>query len=352
MMNKKLLTLLLLIGGTTALPGIAADFGAWESCWPVADKSNPTGIGPHLYNIQKKIISNESIPGSFNESWNEGSSFWGQCACALGDKNSVIFKFTSGKLGASSYNRGGFIYYPIITDTGQTVHIGFKVHLGGAIDSTVDVDLSNTQGVSNGLIQDKECNEQEGYPFNTGSSGTLSLYIDKPLTGKFNINEANLLTIYASKKMGLFDKPFVNLGFNLDVTIPPQCTINGGQTINVPFDPIAANAFHPDAPVTKPVDLKVTCTNPDDVSKAKITFRGDDFTSAGDVIRTQDEADKVRDDLGIKLKHDSTQITGNSELPLDKTGQLTITATPTQLGSKKPAVGAFNAIATINLRFE
>ncbi|QGH61986.1 fimbrial protein [Serratia proteamaculans] len=354
-MNKTLLALLLLGGGvmTGSMPAAAVP----GSCWPTAGQDSRDPKNAQSFTIDQKIEAEGGGVKPTNDSWANGGNFYGACSCPSEDDNSSIyFKFISNNLDINSGTQSDFIYYRYMAGKYDGLSMGFKVSLGG--QSTVrvkDVDLSNSNGISNDGSTTEECSYSTAHQFVTGSEGELSLKFDKPFTGELNINEPNLLTIYAKKgPQGQFDpsKPFVTLSFQLRVIVPPQCTINKGDTIEVSFGDIAASAFTPDAPISKPVELKVSCDNELDNNKGKIAFRSSDFGDSGNVIVTKDGDGNIRSDLGIKLKDASSiPINGNSKLPLDSKGELSLSATPTQLGDKKPAVGEFSATATIDLQF-
>jgi len=347
-MKKLALFVCLAAGGFIGSPAFAAVEG---SCWPT---STVSGVA-HNFDIIENLTADD-VPGITQSPWKNKGNFDGICFCR--DSNvaeSILFLFTSSKLGSGGGKRSAdFIYYPLDVDKG--INIGINVALGGKDDlRTVPVDLSNTAGVDNGHIEKNNCDDNnDAYPFATGSNGTVSLELTKPLpSGRIEIPMQELVTIYAKKQTGSFDRsrPFVKLNFQLSIDIPPQCTINDGQIINVPFGDISVNEFKPEATdKEKDFDIHVSCKNPDDVSKVSIKFRTSDFNGSGFIKTHNDEG--VRSDLGIKLKHNGNKIDGSSPAIPTQEGNVTITATPVQQGEKSPEPGKFEATSTLDFEFK
>jgi type 1 fimbria pilin len=342
-MKKLALFFCLAAGGFIGSPAFAAVEG---SCWPTSGSAKE-------FTIVKSLTAND-IPGKTEKNWDNLGNFDGICYCKDAYKpESILFLFTSSRLSQGSGKRNAdFIYYPLDVDNG--INIGMNVKIGGAISSFVPVDLQNTSGVDNEFDTTLDCDENnDRFPFATGSEGIVSLELTKPLSGSIHIPAPELITIFARKKSGNFDyaKPFVKLNFDLTVIIPPQCVINGGQAINVPFGDISVNEFKPEAAKKeKDFDIHVSCKNPDDVSKVSIKFRTSDFNGSGFIKTHNDEG--VRSDLGIKLKHNGNKIDGSSPAIPTQEGNVTITATPVQQGEKSPEPGKFEATSTLDFEFK
>ena len=100
------------------------------------------------------------------------------------------------------------------------------------------------------------------------------------------------------KQTGSYDtsRPFVTLNFQLSIDIPPQCMINDGQTIKVPFGSITANEFKPEATGKQKRGYSCDLQNPEDESKVSIKFRASDFNGSGFIKTHNDEGE--RNDLG------------------------------------------------------
>lgn len=343
-MKKLALLVCLAAGGLMGSPAFAAIPG---SCWP---------IGGAIDFPIKKNLTADQIPGTIQEVWDNEQHFAGTCFCInSSDKESVFFRFTSNVLKAGSGKRNGdFIYYPFDEEKG--INIGFRVDIGGSTTKKeVIVDLQNLSGVDNQNSMNLDCDDQRpDFPFKTGSSGTLSVQLTKKITGHHVYPKQDILTIYARKKTGDFDltKPFAKINLEMNITIPPNCTINDGEPINIPFGDIPANEFTPEAnSKQKSIPLKVTCDDEADVSKAKIKFRTSDFNDAG-FIRTRDKEGGDRNDLGIKLEHNGNKIDGSSSAVPTQEGNVTIIATPVQQGEKSPQPGKFEATSTLDLEFK
>lgn len=345
-MKKLALAVCLAVGGLIGSPAFAAVEG---SCWPTSNSGQAAE-----FMINKKLTA-DHIPGVVQSDWNNGEDFRGTCFCRdSSQRESVHFKFTSNVLSAGSGKpNGDFIYYPFDNDKG--INIGFKVGIGGSVGHPVPVDLQNNTGVSNQNNINFDCDDvHEDHPFNTGTVGTVSLELTRNITGHHEYPERELLTIYARKASGAFDltKPFVKLKFELSITIPPNCRINGGEVINIPFGDITANEFTPEASSKqKSIPLKVTCDDEADVSKANIKFRTSDFNDAG-LIRTRNKEGGERNDVGIKLEHNGNKIDGSSSAIPTQEGNVTIIATPVQQGEKSPEPGKFEATSTLDFEFK
>lgn len=347
-MKKLALLACLAAGGFLGSPAFAAVEG---SCWPT---STPPGQA-HKFNIIENLTADD-VPGTTQSTWNNKGNFDGICFCQNASvPESILFRFTSSILGGGSGKRSAdFIYYPLDVEKG--INIGINVALGGEDELRyVPVDLSNTAGVDNGRPATNNCDDNnEHTAFATGSNGTVSLELTKPLpSGRIDLPMQELVTIYAKKQTGSYDtsRPFVKLNFQLSIDIPPQCTINDGQTITVPFGDISANEFKPEATgKQKPVDIHVSCKNPEDASRVSIKFRTSDFNSSGFIKTHNEEGD--RNDLGIKLEHNGNKIDGSSSAIQTQEGIVTIVATPVQQGEKSPEPGEFEATSTLDFEFK
>lgn len=347
----------------TTLLGCLAAWGAMSSpafaghaegsCWPTLGSA-------HVFNINENNIKPDATPGQKEIPWSSSGLFKGLCYCPdSSTRNSILFRFTSDVLAENNAQRSGdYIYYPLPAKPQNSgINIGFKAQLGGeSSPRTVDVDLQNREGVDNGQAHSQDCDDKSyGYDFETGSQGTFSLQFTKKITGKVEYN-GTLLTIHAKKNFpgSQYDEsaPFVKLNFNLNITVPPKCYINGGQTISVDFGKIASSEFKLEGKgKEKTIDLNVNCDNEEDLKNVSIKFLASDFNEEG-FIRTRGEAQEERTDLGIKLQHNAQKIDGNSTaIPLEG-NSIKVTATPVQQGKKPPKVGQFNATSTLTFEFK
>lgn len=347
-MKKLTLLACLAVGGLMGAPAYADVVG---SCWPTSTVSGQA----HKFDIIENLTADD-VPGTTQSTWNNKGNFNGICLCQDSSvPESILFRFTSTKLGTGGGKRNAdFIYYPLDAEKG--INIGINVVLGGEDELRyIPVDLSNTAGVDNGRPATNNCDDKNDHTlFATGSSGTVSLELTKPLpSGRIDIPMQELVTIFAKKQTGSYDtsRPFVTLNFQLSIDIPPQCMINDGQTIKVPFGNITANEFKPEATgKQKSVDIRVTCKNPEDESKVSIKFRASDFNGSGFIKTHNDEGE--RNDLGIKLEHNGNKIDGSSSAVPTQEGNVTIIATPVQQGEKSPQPGKFEATSTLDFEFK
>lgn len=343
-MKKLALAVCLAVGGFMGSPAFADIPG---SCWPIGGATD--------FPITKNLTADQ-IPGTIQETWDNNKDFAGTCFCINSDiQESVFFRFTSNALKAGSGKpNGDFIYYPFDEEKG--INIGFRVEIGGGTTKKeAIVDLQNLSGVDNQNSMNLDCDDKrEDFPFKTGSSGTLSVELTRKLTGHHVYPSKQILTVYARKKTGDFDlsKPFSTISLGLTITIPPNCTINGGEVINIPFGDIPANEFTPEASSKqKSIPLQVTCDDEADVSKANIKFRASEFNDAG-FIRTRNKEGGERNDVGIKLEHNGNKIDGSSSAIPTQEGNVTIIATPVQQGEKSPEPGKFEATSTLDFEFK
>ncbi|HHB1427540.1 TPA: fimbrial protein [Serratia odorifera] len=328
-MNKTLLALLLLGGGAITVSEIAQADSNTGQCEAIG--------GSKIYNLS-------TLPPDASESgstqiplrWKEpNGTFFGKCNC---DPNpdmaeSVLFTFQTG-LTAISDDR-------VIIDAEHDIEATFRVHIGGNYPKPL-ADVSFNQPLDNLQARPDECYEN-GADFSSGSEGEITLYFKKPITENYHKSLSNVLKIYAKKESAInySATPLAIVNLTINLTIPAQCQLEPG-TINVNFGKLAAGDFAKGKGAgTQSVPLKVTCKNPEDVSKARITFTQNDFKD--DLVATNDQ------NLGIKLAQGNTQLKSDSEIFLDN-GETTIYATPTQSGDKKPAIGKFNATATLNVK--
>ncbi|CAI1711185.1 long polar fimbrial protein LpfD [Serratia ficaria] len=328
-MNMKLLALLLLGGSAMAMSGMVQADSYTGQCEAVG--------GSKIYNLS-------TLPPDASESgnvqiplrWKEpNGTFLGKCNCDPDPDNpeSVLFKFQTG-LTAISDDR-------VIIDTENDIEATFKVHIGGNRPEQL-VSVSFSREEDNRQARPDECYEV-GADFSSGSEGEITLYFKKPITTDYHKPLPNLLQIYARKESatGYPATPLAIVNLTINLIIPAQCQLEPG-TINVQFGKLAVADFAKGKGAgTQSVPLKVNCKNPEDIAKAKITFKPEDFKD--DMVATNDQ------NLGIKLEQGNAQLKGDSEILLNN-GETTIYATPTQSGDGRPAVGEFKAAATLNVK--
>jgi len=189
----------------------------------------------------------------------------------------------------------------------------------------------------------------------SGANGYVSLYFTRPFVGQVVIPNTKILDLYGTKVMGSYGgMPMSSVYMSGSVTVPQSCEVNAGQVINVKFGNIMSNDIKDPGEIAKGftpkvVDMTLACNNISNGVVVSLSFSGE--PSGGDPTALKTD----NNDIGVRVRDSNGNIVPpvNGNLPVtfdysSQTGTSSMSLAPMNVTGNAPAIGQFNAVATIN----
>jgi type 1 fimbria pilin len=189
----------------------------------------------------------------------------------------------------------------------------------------------------------------------SGANGYVSLYFTRPFVGQVVIPNTKILDLYGTKVTGSYGgMPMSSVYMSGSVTVPQSCEINAGQVINVKFGNIMSNDIKTNGAIAngftpKVVDMTLACNNISNGVVVSLSFSGE--PSGGDPTALKTD----NNDIGVRVRDANGNIVPpvNGNLPVtfdysSQTGTSSMSLAPMNVTGNPPAIGQFNAVATIN----
>lgn len=190
----------------------------------------------------------------------------------------------------------------------------------------------------------------------SGANGYVSLYFTRPFVGQVVIPSTKILDLYGSKVRGSYGgMPMSSVYMSGSVTVPQSCEINAGQVINVNFDNIMSNDIKTKGDIAngftpKVVNMTLACNNISNGVVVSLSFSGEPASGDPTALKSYDNTD-----IGVRVRDANGNIVSpnNGNLPVtfdysSQTGTSSMTLAPMNVTGNTPALGRFNAVATIN----
>jgi type 1 fimbria pilin len=189
----------------------------------------------------------------------------------------------------------------------------------------------------------------------SGANGYVSLYFTRAFVGQVDIPSTKVLDLYGTKVSGSYGGvPMSSVYMSGSVTVPQSCNINAGQVINVNFDNIMSNDIKTKGDIAngftpKVVNMTLACNNISNGVVVSLSFSGE--PSGGDPTALKTD----NNDIGVRVRDANGNIVPpeNGSLPVtfdysSQSGTSSMTLAPMNVTGNPPALGRFNAVATIN----
>ncbi|CAM9335140.1 fimbrial protein [Acinetobacter bereziniae] len=187
----------------------------------------------------------------------------------------------------------------------------------------------------------------------------MGLRVTKAFIGTTMIPRQIMFTVYGSTTENEpLVYPIYTIGVGGKITVPQNCQINSGTTINLDFNNISPNDFvqagagnKPNSVVAKNKNVTVKCSNMQGV--ATLTMRLEAENSQGDMMVSSNP------DIGFKISDINNKVLTpnniNSFLPFtlqNDYAEILLKAWPVSITGQKPAVGAFNSRGILRIDFQ
>lgn len=273
--------------------------------------------------------------------WNLAANYAANCDCTGSAK--TFYKAVIPDLTATR-DFDGLHFYSL----NKYLEVATELYVGGNVGKwfatpfpNIDNDFSSAcTGVTNWI---------------SGANGYVSLYFTRPFVGQVVIPSTKILDLYGTKVTGSYGgMPMSSVYMSGSVTVPQSCEINAGQVINVKFGNIMSNDIKNPGEIAngftpKVVDMTLACNNISNGVVVSLSFSGE--PSGGDPTALKTD----NNDIGVRVRDANGNIVPpvNGNLPVtfdysSQTGTSSMSLAPMNVTGNPPAIGQFNAVATIN----
>ncbi|RDK91085.1 type 1 fimbria pilin [Enterobacillus tribolii] len=205
------------------------------------------------------------------------------------------------------------------------------------------------------------------YPYLTGTSAQMSLYIIKPFIGESEIPETLVSELFAATVAdGYSANPVARVSLQGKITVDQSCNFTAGQVLpTIDFGNMLATDFKTKgtgpANAEKKINLAIKCTNISNGVKFKMKLQGTPDAASPEYLATGNS------NIGIKFVEDQSgaQISPSGGVfpaagalnfdfsdPLNPTGSTAIRVSPVSSTGVEPQKGTFDATATISVSLE
>ncbi|KNC88194.1 hypothetical protein GM31_09715 [Trabulsiella odontotermitis] len=224
------------------------------------------------------------------------------------------------------------------------------------------VDLSNNNPTS------KECASKGGvHDAQTGTTGSVSLYIAHPFVGTSTIPQTEIAALYVSKKAGVYSTtPLVRIMLSGTIEVEQGCEMDAGSVVNISLGEYDARDFEvPAGSPPKNVQvvnekLVLRCHNISDGVRGWVHIEGTVNPHNATAI------DMGNPDIGVQIagnESDKVLVPNdtNSEEPIalgfqnsdgSRSAVFNMHAWPISTTGKRPASGNYQGIATMRVEIE
>lgn len=202
----------------------------------------------------------------------------------------------------------------------------------------------------------------QGIHETSGTTGSVALYLRKPVSGQIHIPRTRLYKLFATThessgapNEGFGNVPVSELWLEGEITGPASCVINDGNIINVDMHSINRNALtrrgvKPDRYIDEVVKISLKCTNVNQAVQVKLKLSAKTVGADLPAIQTSNP------DVGIMLEHNKSQIVPQrTEIPVpvnNQYGEVELQAYPVNARGKMPSSGLFEATAGLDLIYK
>ncbi|MBN6044527.1 fimbrial protein [Citrobacter sp. ku-bf4] len=196
----------------------------------------------------------------------------------------------------------------------------------------------------------------------TGTSGSLSLYLRKSVSGQIHIPRTRLFQLFATTHEssgapndGFGHEPISELWLEGDITGPASCVINDGNIIHVDLHAVNRNALNqrgkkPDRYSDERVKISLKCMNVNEAVQVKLRLSAVSVGQDLPAIKTSNP------DVGIVLEHAKARIIPQrTEIPVpitDQHGEVELEVYPVNARGNIPVSGVFEATAGLDVIYK
>lgn len=295
-------------------------------------------------NMAGRIIKNAD-----GGKWNLAGSYLVECECQYRTASYVTAKVL---LSDQVFSEGGLTYYAL----NEYLGVASEVYVAGYREEYIAAPFENESNKKTDMDGDDE--SCASTPYNSGAKGRIHLYFRRPFVGVTTIPSTKLVETYVSVVSGVSSDVAVStVSMSGTVTVPQSCEISP-QTVTVDFGDILTTDFQtkgamPSRFTPHEKTLTLACSNISNGVKVSLSFRGEADGNMPEALKTSN------DSIGVMIKDlfGNPIAPQNGRLPVDfqypsQSGRTGISVYPINTTGKAPAIGKFNATATIQAEIQ
>ncbi|MEE4484852.1 fimbrial protein [Serratia ficaria] len=317
-------------------------------CWPTAGTHPFSFVFAPRLEDPAQNVTGIVIPDAAGNNWNMTENYDVQCECRSRTASYVSAKPS---LGGGGLPIGPLTYYAL----NEYLAVASEVYVGGNLRQYIPTPFSNVSNRKTELQPGESC---ASAPYSSGARGRIHLYFRKPFVGQTIIPNTRLVESYVSVINGVSSTiPVSVVTMSGIVTVPQSCEISP-QTVVVDFGDILATGFKtkgqmPPGFIPHQKELTLACRNISAGVRVSLSFRGEADANMPVALKTSNGSIGVmiEDRLGKAVSPQSGRLPVDFNYP-GQTGSTRISLYPINTTGQAPAVGTFNATATIQAEIE
>lgn len=337
----------LLACATLGAPQVQAAFG---QCVPISGTHGFSFLFSPVLTDPSQNVVGRIIKNADGGNWNLPGSYRVKCECQTRTASYVTAKML---LSEPVFSSGGLTYYAL----NEYLGVASEVFVAGYRNAFIAAPFTNESNFKTDMDGDDE--SCASTPYNSGARGRIHLYFRRPFVGVTTIPSTRLVDTYVSVVSGVkSDVPVSTISMSGTVTVPQSCEISP-QTVTIDFGDILTSNIQTKGAMASGVTpeertLTLACRNISAGVKVSLSFLGEADGSMPEALKTSNR------DIGVMIKDMQGNVIRpqSGRLPIDnfqypnQSGSSRISVYPINTTGRPPAVGQFNATATIQAEIQ
>ncbi|HID9897629.1 fimbrial protein [Serratia ureilytica] len=333
-----------------AMLGAQQAQAAFGQCAPISGTHGFSFLFSPVLTDPSQNVMGRIIKNADGGNWNLPGSYRVKCECQTRTASYVTAKML---LSEPVFSSGGLTYYAL----NEYLGVASEVFVAGYRNEYIAAPFANQSNYKTDMDGDDE--SCASTPYNSGARGRIHLYFRRPFVGVTTIPSTRLVDTYVSVASGVkSDVPVSTISMSGTVTVPQSCEISP-QTVTVDFGDILTSKIQTKGampPGFTPVErtLTLACRNISAGVKVSLSFRGEADGSMPEALKTSNR------NIGVMIKDMQGNVIRpqSGRLPIDnfqypnQSGSSRISIYPINTTGQPPAVGQFNATATIQAEIQ
>ncbi|WP_249337103.1 fimbrial protein [Serratia plymuthica] len=335
----------LLCAAMLSLPQAQAAFG---QCRPIGGTHQFSFIFAPTLSRPEQNITGMVINNASGNNWNLSDTYDVQCECT---NRTASYVTARPSLPVQNHVDGPLTYYVL----NEYLAVASEVYIGGNLQQYIPTPFNNISNRKTELEPGESC---ASAPYSSGARGRVHLYFRRPFVGQTIIPNTRLVENYVSVANGVSSvTPVSTVMMNGVVTVPQNCEISP-QTVMIDFGDILSTDFQtkgnmPPNFTPHQKELTLACRNISEGVKISLSFRGEADSNMPDLLKTTNGSIGVRinDRSGYPVSPQNGRLGVDFNYP-SQSGNTRFSAYPVNTTGQMPAVGKFNATATIQAEIQ
>lgn len=309
-------------------------------------------------------VSQNRAGNTMNYTTDNGGMYAANCTCLTHTSGTFQYIYYTAvmaeSLGTSTRKSGGGGSYYKLNEY-LDVGLGVEIYGRGYINAPFEYE----HNIPDGTHYNCSDGYKGIYQFDSGSSAKLYFYIEEPFIGTVTIPATLVARLYATINSTVaidYSQPVADIYIAGDITAPQECTINGGQVIEVDFGKIPASEFSsvPGTAITDrkiPITASVNCSGMGSGQGVEVALHATQAGSLPTVIETSNADvgikmyDELNNEVDVNGGRMETEMGSRSRLG-EEDGEFIFSAAPASATGTRPKPGQFDASVTITMEIK